>query len=259
MKWTILGSITALTAALGIAVALTAQAHADSNHTSTPDQDSVVAKQDHDFYWLLTEPDQDHPMVIWNFPLLRSQGIAACEREDAGETPYQALKDLQFPHGVYTFDEANAITSAAEVVYCPWHGASVSTPEWVNTSDPVYPRPVYPAFKSPTTASTDVGFTAGPGEGPMSPIPRTQCSPGWYVNKSGNCVESPDQNPYGGTARCCDRTESHSQHRSGTCSGHGGVCQWNSLDPGYSDKSDNRSADDRTGPKRTSKTQLVVS
>ena len=32
--------------------------------------------------------------------------------------------------------------------------------------------------------------------------------------------------PPGATAQCCDGSPSYSQHRSGTCSHHGGVCQW---------------------------------
>jgi hypothetical protein len=32
--------------------------------------------------------------------------------------------------------------------------------------------------------------------------------------------------PAGATAKCKDGTYSKSQHRSGTCSGHGGVAQW---------------------------------
>jgi hypothetical protein len=32
--------------------------------------------------------------------------------------------------------------------------------------------------------------------------------------------------PAGATAQCNDGTYSFSQHRSGTCSGHGGVRQW---------------------------------
>ncbi|KAA2266180.1 DUF3761 domain-containing protein [Solihabitans fulvus] len=32
--------------------------------------------------------------------------------------------------------------------------------------------------------------------------------------------------PAGATARCRDGEYSFSQHRSGTCSGHGGVAQW---------------------------------
>lgn len=34
------------------------------------------------------------------------------------------------------------------------------------------------------------------------------------------------------TARCCDGTWSCSQHGSGTCSHHGGVCQWCPCDSG---------------------------
>ncbi|HUO38289.1 MAG TPA: DUF3761 domain-containing protein [Mycobacterium sp.] len=32
--------------------------------------------------------------------------------------------------------------------------------------------------------------------------------------------------PASATAQCCDSSYSFSQHRSGTCSHHGGVCQW---------------------------------
>lgn len=84
------------------------------------------------------------------------------------------------------------------------------------------------------TAYSDVGLVGGPSGIPTSPIPLSQCPPGYYPNSYGNCVERPDQNPGNPTALCCDGSESHSQHRSGTCSGHGGVCQWNSMSPGYS-------------------------
>ncbi|ODU00581.1 MAG: hypothetical protein ABS81_23240 [Pseudonocardia sp. SCN 72-86] len=50
-----------------------------------------------------------------------------------------------------------------------------------------------------------------------------------YVNTSGNCVPRPGTTDTGGataTATCKDGTSSYSQHRSGTCSGHGGVAQW---------------------------------
>jgi uncharacterized protein DUF3761 len=51
-------------------------------------------------------------------------------------------------------------------------------------------------------------------------------SDGSYTNSSGNQVERPDSNPVGATAICNDGTYSHSQNRSGTCSGHGGVAQF---------------------------------
>ncbi|WP_156296542.1 DUF3761 domain-containing protein [Mycobacterium paragordonae] len=77
------------------------------------------------------------------------------------------------------------------------------------------------AISCPVVAS---GLVATSGH--ESPAPIAQCQPGYYQNSSGNCVERPDQNPSGGTAICRDGTESHSQSRSGTCSGHGGVSHW---------------------------------
>jgi hypothetical protein len=58
------------------------------------------------------------------------------------------------------------------------------------------------------------------------------CPPGDYMNSTGNCVEDPSAPPAGGgipsgaTALCRDGDFSYSQHRSGTCSGHGGVQVW---------------------------------
>jgi hypothetical protein len=112
---------------------------------ATPAQ--ADANQDQEFYRLLTEPNQDHPMVIWDFAGIRSQGIASCQQEDAGATPMRALYFLDRRYGgQYTFDEANNITSAAGVIYCPWHDAPVPAGDWAHTSDPVYPPPVYPAL-----------------------------------------------------------------------------------------------------------------
>lgn len=50
-----------------------------------------------------------------------------------------------------------------------------------------------------------------------------------YINSDGNSIHSPAYSntvPLGATAKCRDGTYSFSQHRSGTCSGHGGVEQW---------------------------------
>ncbi len=56
-------------------------------------------------------------------------------------------------------------------------------------------------------------------------------SHGHYVNKTGQTVHSPTktksgQVPAGASAQCRDGTYSFSKHRSGTCSHHGGVGQW---------------------------------
>jgi hypothetical protein len=49
-----------------------------------------------------------------------------------------------------------------------------------------------------------------------------------YTNVDGNQVQRPvaGSRPSGATAKCQDGTWSFSQHRSGTCSGHGGVADW---------------------------------
>jgi hypothetical protein len=52
-----------------------------------------------------------------------------------------------------------------------------------------------------------------------------------YTNSNGNTVPSPSYStdgnvPAGATAQCNDGTYSFSQHRSGTCSHHGGVAVW---------------------------------
>jgi hypothetical protein len=54
---------------------------------------------------------------------------------------------------------------------------------------------------------------------------------GHYINKEGKTVHSPAHTksaeiPRGASAQCRDNTYSFSQHRSGTCSHHGGVAKW---------------------------------
>ena len=104
--------------------------------------------QDQEFYWLLTDPNQERPMVIWDFPLVRSQGIQYCQQVDSGEAPMQALYHLDRRYdGPYIFDDANSIVSAAAVIYCPWHGGWPDTPggpQDPNESRPISPCPVYP-------------------------------------------------------------------------------------------------------------------
>lgn len=52
---------------------------------------------------------------------------------------------------------------------------------------------------------------------------------GTYTNVDGNKIPNPysaPSAPSGATAQCRDGTYSFSQHRSGTCSHHGGVGEW---------------------------------
>lgn len=55
----------------------------------------------------------------------------------------------------------------------------------------------------------------------------TSCGEDYYRNVDGVCVHRPSSSVCeGATAKCRDNTCSFSQHRQGTCSGHGGVAQW---------------------------------
>lgn len=57
-------------------------------------------------------------------------------------------------------------------------------------------------------------------------ISNGSCGNGYYKNVDGNCIKSPGSDSSGATAKCRDGSYSYSQHRQGTCSGHGGVAQW---------------------------------
>jgi hypothetical protein len=69
---------------------------------------------------------------------------------------------------------------------------------------------------SPTPQAAAPATTSGP------------CSADYYRNSNGVCVHRPMKRqdsgvPQGATAQCRDGSYSFSQHRSGTCSHHGGV------------------------------------
>lgn len=83
---------------------------------------------------------------------------------------------------------------------------------------------------APATVSAPVPAAQAPnGAAPAVTHQAVSCGSGSYVNSDGNCVPRPtkaDSPPAGATARCKDGTYSSSQHRQGTCSGHGGVAAW---------------------------------
>jgi hypothetical protein len=64
---------------------------------------------------------------------------------------------------------------------------------------------------------------------PAAPHTPAACGRDYYRNSDGRCVHRPvtaPAAPPGATAKCNDGTYSYSQHRRGTCSGHGGVAVW---------------------------------
>ncbi|MEC3958859.1 DUF3761 domain-containing protein [Nocardia sp. CDC153] len=82
----------------------------------------------------------------------------------------------------------------------------------------------------PWAAAAFIGAsTALAGPATAVPVLHTACGASEYENVDGNCVPRPEQSPVapdGATAHCKDGTWSFSQHRRGTCSGHGGVAEW---------------------------------
>ncbi|HZZ47922.1 MAG TPA: DUF3761 domain-containing protein [Pseudonocardia sp.] len=97
----------------------------------------------------------------------------------------------------------------------------------------IAPAPAQPSSVGP--ALTLVAYSTGATPDGMAlpsgaPVTASACEESAnYVNSSGNCVHRPEASgsaPAGATAQCKDGEYSLSQHRAGTCSGHGGVSQW---------------------------------
>jgi hypothetical protein len=96
--------------------------------------------------------------------------------------------------------------------------------------------PSAPAAPAPLPASVleaVIPSQVAPKEAPQSAASASLSNDNYYTNSDGNTVhspayneEEPDTAPAGASARCGDGTYSFSQHRSGTCSHHGGVAEW---------------------------------
>ncbi|MGC2373606.1 MAG: DUF3761 domain-containing protein [Solirubrobacteraceae bacterium] len=129
-------------------------------------------------------------------------------------------------------------TAKAYTVRCATtHGVTVCTggydarvrfPLWAAK---VYYRPANPenepSASPPTESEESTPESSARSEEPGEP--GSECTNGTYENSSGNVVCKPEESstvPVGATARCADGTYSFSEHRSGTCSYHGGVAEW---------------------------------
>lgn len=130
-------------------------------------------------------------------------------------------------------------TGKAYIVRCgTTHGVTICTggsdarvrfPLWAAK---VYAQPAKPENESnaSTPATEPEQATPKSSSAPEEPgESNSECTNGSYENSSGNIVCKPEESPtvpVGATARCADGTYSFSEHRSGTCSYHGGVAEW---------------------------------
>jgi uncharacterized protein DUF3761 len=101
---------------------------------------------------------------------------------------------------------------------------TTGTPTPTSEAPVVTTAPTQAQAVAPKTAATKP--KAAPKTTAQAAPKPAECGADYYVNSSGNCVHRPSDNPSGATALCKDGSYSYSQHRSGTCSGHGGVRTW---------------------------------
>jgi hypothetical protein len=86
-----------------------------------PNRTGAYSSEDETFYRLITEGSDDTPgMILTNPPLVRAQGLLACQRMSDGVDDLDAVYMLM-DEGPYSFDTASSITSAAVVAYCREH------------------------------------------------------------------------------------------------------------------------------------------
>jgi hypothetical protein len=127
-------------------------------------------------------------------------------------------------------------TMSAAVVPLPPAPSTSAEPATATTVTTIAPPTAVPPL--PTTHAAPAATHAAPAPHATvrttAPVQRANpggsaCGPDTYRNVDGRCVHRPVQAPgppAGASARCRDGSYSFSQHRSGTCSGHGGVAQW---------------------------------
>lgn len=95
----------------------------------------------------------------------------------------------------------------------------LTTPNIVASPSPTASPSIAPLVKATIKPSP----TLAPTLAPIYYAPQTYCGNGSYVNSDGQTICSPDYNSGGGGITCSDGTTSHSTHRQGACSHHGGI------------------------------------
>lgn len=144
-------------------------------------------------------------------------GVAFAGHDGASSTPTVPLGTV------------STFTTVPSVLYSPVAPDSATpVPAPVTTTVVVPPAPATTEVPATTEAAVPPQDTGDAG-GSESSGGGGACGVDYYRNSDGQCVHDPVQAPSapsGATAECKDGTYSFSKHRSGTCSGHGGVAEW---------------------------------
>jgi hypothetical protein len=153
---------------------------------------------------------------------ISGSSVAGCQNETAAPP-----RGPQFSPEVSTTSGSPSPDqiSASAPTPMPGPASLAATPPAVVIPAPAASR----TAPSPTPRETPAPHAAAVTPSPASIHESDSCDADYYRNSDGNCVHRPQHTataPTGATARCTDGTYSFSQHRRGTCSGHGGVAQW---------------------------------
>ncbi|HJT04591.1 MAG TPA: DUF3761 domain-containing protein [Pseudonocardiaceae bacterium] len=166
-------------------------------------------------------------LAISSAVFVSGASISACQNETTAQPPGPQLT---------TEAGGNSATPSTNQAPVP-DPAPPASPATSMTTSPI---PITSVRAAPLVAPP-APRVAPPAPPPVSPPPIAAalpagsaqesgaCDGDYYRNSDGNCVHRPQQAaaaPAGATAQCQDGSYSFSQHRQGTCSGHGGVARW---------------------------------
>jgi Protein of unknown function (DUF3761) len=133
--------------------------------------------------------------------------------------------------GVQKSDQTSTTTAApapAAAPASPAHGPTTCKDGTTSSATGKGACSSHGGVQKATTPAAPPAAAAAPASAPApAPAPAaTAAKSTSTATKSAPTAKASNTDPTGATAKCKDGTYSKSQHRSGTCSSHGGVAEW---------------------------------